>query len=165
MNLNEIELKLVTVEMKHKLENLMSLYLHDLSEFADDLKINANGQFEYEGMQLYFSREELKPFFICLHEEIVGFVLLNTGKFVPKDIDYSVNEFFILKGYRKKGISGAAIRKLLQLYNGKYEIGQLLQNQVALKFWRGFYKTEGIEYVEKIQIVDGFECFTQIFTI
>lgn len=165
MNLNEIELKIVTLETKHILENLLNLYLHDLSEFAYDLKINKNGQFEYDGMGFYFSQEELKPFFICFHDEIVGFVLLNSGKFVPKDIDYSVNELFILNAFRKKGIARAAVRKLLQIYNGTYEIAQLSRNKLAIKFWNTFYKNEGIEYIGEMQIIDECECYVQKISV
>lgn len=161
MNLTEIELTSVTVEKKHILENLMCLYLYDLSEFADDIKIDENGRFEYEGMNLYFSEQDLKPFFIYLKDEIVGFVLLNSGKFVCKDVDYSVHELFILKAFRKKGIARAATKKLLDIYKGVYVIQQLSNNKNAVEFWRNFYKNEGIEYEEKIQIVDGFECCVQ----
>ena len=48
------------------LMNLLSLYLHDLSEFADDLKINEEGKYEYEGIKYYFIKEELNPFFYIL---------------------------------------------------------------------------------------------------
>jgi Fe-S cluster biosynthesis and repair protein YggX len=46
MNLNEKKLERISIESKAKLENLMSIYLHDLSEFASDLKINEDGKFE-----------------------------------------------------------------------------------------------------------------------
>ena len=53
----------------------MNLYLHDLSEFVSDLKINEDGKFEYEGFELYFSSEDLRPFFIIYQGEMVGFIL------------------------------------------------------------------------------------------
>lgn len=49
MNLKE-EIQLIPIKMEAKniLENLMSMYLHDLSEFADDLIANKDGMFEYD---------------------------------------------------------------------------------------------------------------------
>ncbi len=165
MNLNEIKLELVTIESKEKLENLMSIYLHDLSEFADDLKINEDGKFEYDGLEMYFKSEDLTPYFITYQGEMAGFVLFNTGKYVPKDIDYVVHELFLLKGYRKKGVGNAAIRILLDTYKGKYKIEQISSNMSAVNFWRKFYEKQGIKYIESKEINYDFECSVQIFDI
>jgi len=164
MNLNEIKLEQVTLKTKTKLENLMNLYLHDLSEFASDLKINEDGKFEYEGFELYFTSDDLKPFFIIYQDGMVGFVLLNTGKYVPRDIDYTIHEVFLLRGFRKKGIATVSIKKLFDLYKGRYNIVQLGNNKIAIDFWKSFYKIEGIKYTEIKEIVDNFECCTQIFS-
>jgi len=163
MDLNKINLEQVTLKKKTKLESLMNLYLHDLSEFASDLKINEDGKFKYDGFELYFTSEDLKPFFITYHDEMVGFVLLNTGKYVPSDIDYTIHEVFLLRGFRKKGIGTVAIKKLFELYKGKYNIVQLGNNKIAIDFWKNFYKIEGLKYTETKEIVDNFECCTQIF--
>lgn len=122
------------------LMNLLSLYLHDLSEFADDLKINEEGKYEYEGIKYYFIKEELNPFFIYYNDEIAGFVLLNGGKYVPGDAEYSIHEIFILKSFRGKGVATIAIKKIFEMYKGKYKVEQLQDNKLAVKFWNGFYK-------------------------
>lgn len=165
MNLDAIELVPATAETRNKLENLITLYLHDLSEFADDLKVNQDGKFEYEGIELYFTRDELKPFFIYFHDEVVGFILLNSGNFVPKDIDYSVHEFFILKSFRKKGIGSAAVRKLMDIYKGKYKIVQLAGNKPAINFWKSFYRKQGIEYSESIEVIDDLKGLIQVLYV
>lgn len=165
MNLNEIELERVNIESKAKLENLMSIYLHDLSEFAADLKINEDGKFEYDGLELYFKSEDLTPYFITYKGEVAGFVLFNTGKYVPKDIDYVVHELFILKGFRNKGIGNAAIRILLDKYKGKYRIVQISTNKTAVNFWTKFYEKQGIEYIESKEKHDDLEGNVQIFNV
>lgn len=163
MNLNEIKLERVTMQTKTKLENLMNLYLHDLSEFADDLKPNEAGKFEYEGLNLYFSKEELNPFFIMCQGETAGFVLLNSGKYAGKDSDYVIHELFILKGFRKKGIASAAIENLMRIYKGKYKVEQIVSNKKAVNFWKIFYKKHNIEYEESEEVFDGIECIQQKF--
>lgn len=166
MYLNEsVKIIPVSSEKKHILENLLSLYLHDLSEFADDLKIDINGKFQYEGLELYITKDELKPFFIFLEDEIVGFIFVNTGKYVSKGIDFVVNEFFILKSFRRKGISAIAIKKFFNDNKGKYEIEQLANNNIAINFWKKIYKVHEIEYEESIKMSDGFELYSQIFNI
>ncbi|SFB41472.1 GNAT family N-acetyltransferase [Clostridium frigidicarnis] len=165
MNLNEIELEPVNIESKAKLENLMSIYLHDLSEFAADLKINEEGKFEYDGLELYFKSDDLIPYFITYQDEVVGFVLFNMGKYVPKDIDYVVHKLFILKGFRKKGIGNAAIKILLDKYKGKYRIIQISTNKTAVNFLAKFYEKQGIEYIESKEKHDDLEGNVQIFNV
>lgn len=164
-NMNEVRLLPIKIEEMQILENLMALYLHDLSAFSEDLKVNGNGKFVYEGLEYYFKTEELKPFFIYYGEELAGFILLNSGKYVSMIIDYSVHEFFVLKSYRKMGIGSKAIEKIFELYKGKYKILQLSKNKPAIDFWTNLYKVNGIEYSQMNEISDGIECCMQIFDI
>ena len=165
LNINQVELIPVSLESKYELESLMSYYLHDLSEFADDLKINDDGKFRYDGMELYFSEEDLKPFFINFNGENIGFILLNTGRYVLKDVDYMINEFFILKGYRRNGIGALSIKKLMEDFKGIYLVEQLLENKIAVNFWKRFYVTHEIEFRENSMIDHGFECIMQKFEV
>ncbi|MBZ9622146.1 GNAT family N-acetyltransferase [Clostridium sp. FP2] len=165
MNLNETKLERITVDSKAKLENLMSIYLHDLSEFAADLKINEEGRFEYDGLELYFKSEDLTPYSIIYQGEVAGFILFNKGKYVQKDIDYVIHELFILKGFRKKGIGSAAIRILLDECKGKYRIVQISTNKTAVNFWIKFYEKQGIKYIESKEKLDDLEGNVQIFNV
>lgn len=165
MNYDDIKLAEVEIEKMHILENLMVLYLHDLSEFSEDLKVNDDGKFVYDGLEFYFRTEELKPFFIYYRDEIAGFILLNSGQYVPMAIDYSVHEFFILKSFRKKGIGSIVIKKIFDAYKGKYKIVQLKNNKPAIAFWTNLYKKQGIQYSMLEEKSDGIECMMQIFNI
>lgn len=165
MNSDEVKLVPIPIEKINILENLMALYLHDLSEFAEDLKINDCGKFVYDGLEYYFKTEELRPFFIYFKNEIAGFILLNSGRYVPMVIDYSVHEFFILKSFRKKGIGSMAINKIFEIYKGKYKIVQLAKNRLAIEFWTNLYKANEIKYSEMEEISDGLECAMQIFNV
>lgn len=165
MNLNEIKLERVEVESKEQLENLMSLYLHDLSEFAPDLKVNENGKFHYDGLELYFKSEDLNPFFILYKGEVAGFVLFNSGKYVTKDIDYVIHELFLLKAFRKKGIANAAVETLLNTYKGTYKIVQISSNNKAVHFWTRFYEKHGIKYEQSKERLDDIDCNVQVFKV
>jgi predicted acetyltransferase len=165
MNLNETKLERITIDSKAKLENLMSIYLHDLSEFAADLKINQEGKFKYCGLELYFKSDELTPYFITYQGEVAGFVLVNTGKYIPKDIDYVVHELFILKGFRNKGIGSIAIRILLDKYKGKYKVVQISTNKTAVNFWIKFYEKQGIKYIQSKENLDDLEVNVQTFNV
>lgn len=165
MHLNETRLEKVKVGSKAILENLMSIYLHDLSEFADDLKINGKGRFEYDGIDLYFESEDLTPYFIIYKDEIAGFVLLNKGTYVEKHIDYVINELFVLNGFRNKGIGSDAIRILLDEYKGKYKIVQISMNKTAVNFWTKFYEKQGVRYIKSKEKIDDLDCNVQVFNV
>ncbi|GKU24244.1 GNAT family N-acetyltransferase [Clostridium folliculivorans] len=165
MNLKEVGLEKITIDSKTKLENLISLYLHDLSEFADDLKINEDGKFEYEGLELYFKSKDLTPFFITYRGEVVGFVLFNTGKYAPKDINYVIHELFILKSFRNKGVASDAIKILMDTYKGKYKVVQISTNKTAVKFWMKFYENQSIKFTEAKEKDDDLEINVQIFNV
>ncbi len=162
---NRIKLVPITYESENIFKNLMTLYLHDLSEYTNDLKINDVGLFEYEGIEFYFKEEDLKPFFIYYEENIAGFVLLNSGKFTPKNAEFCIHEFFILKSYRKKGIGTEAINKLLEKYKGKYIVAQLAENKPAISFWHNYYTNNNINYIENERVIDDVQCITQIFEV
>ena len=83
----------------------------------------------------------------------------------PKHIDYVINELFILKSFRKKGIASAAIKILLDNFKGNYEVVQISSNKKAVNFWMKFYEKQGIEYVESKEKYDELECNIQIFNV
>ena len=165
MCLQDIKVEIIDAEKESVLENMVSVYLHDLSEYADDLKINTEGKFEYEGLHYYFTEKELMPFFIYWKNEIAGFLLLNSGKYVPEDVEFSIHEIFVLKSFRGRGVALGAVSKIIEMYKGKYRVEQLKMNKTAINFWKNFYKRLNIDYVEKEEILDGFEVYTQLFCV
>ncbi|GAA0327526.1 GNAT family N-acetyltransferase [Bacillus carboniphilus] len=161
--MKDLVVRIVKVGIAEKsiFESLVSLYLHDLSEYTNDLDINSQGNFEYNGLHLYWEREELIPFFILLEEKVVGFVLLNQSPFIPAGFDYGINELFVLRKFRGKDIAKMAVKELFSMYKGTYYIVQLTKNQPAVNFWRRLYKNLNlkVDYIEKT--VDGEPCNLQ----
>ena len=162
---HNIKIEIVSEEQQGVLKNIVSLYLHDLSQYADDLQINKEGLFSYEGFELYFKQPDLLPYFIKLKNNIIGFILVNMGKYVPKDVDLSVHEFFILKSYRRKGFGKRAIQELFKCHVGTYKIEQIASNLPAVKFWKNVYKQLHIEYKECQELLDDIPGVSQVFKI
>ncbi|MBT2695945.1 GNAT family N-acetyltransferase [Bacillus sp. ISL-40] len=97
-----VSLKLISKDEKHILLNLYSLYLHDLSEFTDGLDISTSGSFEFDSFELIWERDGLTPYFLKKDKAIVGFLLLLERPFLNKDYDFSINDIFMLKKFRRK---------------------------------------------------------------
>jgi predicted acetyltransferase len=45
-------------------------------------------------------------------------------------------EFFISRGWRRRGIGQQAVRLILDRFAGRWEILEYLRNPEAVKFWR-----------------------------
>jgi len=155
----------VSKDEKHILQNLYSLYLHDLSEFTEGLDISPNGSFEFDSFELIWKEEGLTPYFLKKDMKIAGFLLLLERPFLNKDYDYSINDIFILKKYRRKGAAIALLKEMFKQKNGSYFVVQLASNIPAVKFWRRVFSELGINFEEKKQIIDNEECLVQSFQI
>jgi len=153
---------------KHILRHVMTLYLHDLSEFNSDLEINQrNGLFEFDVLDWFFEKEGLTPFFIRMDDDkTIGFILLQSGPFSnPEFADYVLNSFFIMKKYRRQGLGRAACKVFFEQLPGRYAISQIKTNTPAIEFWKNVYKSLNIEYYEKEEQEDGHEVIYQYFQV
>ncbi|WZY00023.1 GNAT family N-acetyltransferase [Bacillus sp. FSL W7-1360] len=145
------------------LKNLVSLYLHDLSAYTSELQPNEQGVFEYEGLHLYEQDERLHAFLISHDSHIAGFVMVNEPPYTADEVDYCVNELFVLNAFRKKGVAQAAIELVFEKFPGKYLNLQMVENARAIAFWRKVYERIGIPYSEAETLYDGELCNVQHF--
>ncbi|WP_110946801.1 GNAT family N-acetyltransferase [Pseudomonas bohemica] len=127
-------------EEEHALFRVIySLYLHDLSEFTDFYQLSDEGQWlpDYLDTWLSPNQPNVHPFLFWLNDAPVGMALVGASPFphMSPDADYRISEFFIARGYRKKGIGRAAAKRLFEIFPGKWEIVQLEKNYNAVAFW------------------------------
>jgi predicted acetyltransferase len=160
-----VSLNQISTDERHILKNLYSLYLHDLSEYTEGLNISSDGSFEFDSFELIWKREGLTPYFLKKDKIIVGFLLLLERPFLYKEYDYSINDFFILKKYRRKGIAIALLKELFKQKKGCYFVVELAKNIPAVIFWRKILNTLNIDFEEKKKIIDDEECLMQSFQI
>ncbi|HOP65778.1 MAG TPA: GNAT family N-acetyltransferase [Bacilli bacterium] len=143
--------KLVIVSKKDKLilENLLQLYLHDISYYFPIDFDSSSGKYIYDDLEKYFNGSNNLAYFIKIGNNIGGFIL------VDKENDsYILQEIFVLNNYKNKGIGGESVNKLFNKNRGKWIIKSLPSSPLAEKFWlktinnytNGNYK---IEYIGK----------------
>jgi predicted acetyltransferase len=161
----KITLEKVSEAKKHILKNLYSLYLHDLSEYTEGLDLSPDGSFEFDSFDLIWEGKGLTPFFLKSDTSIVGFLLLLERPFLKKDYDYSINDIFILKKYRRKGIAISVLKDLFEEKPGRFFIIELATNTPAIKFWRRALEELNLEYNEEEVLIDEDECLVQTFTV
>jgi predicted acetyltransferase len=160
-----ISFQFISKDEKHILQNLYSLYLHDLSEFTEGLDISEDGLFEFDSFDLIWESTGVTPYLLKKDERVVGFLLLLEKPFLKRDYDYSINDIFILKKYRRKGIALAILKELFNQKKGKYFVVELTENKPAVHFWKKTFLELTIEYEEEEKIVDNEECLIHSFEI
>jgi len=160
VNNNELPTRLVKAcdSEKNALKNMFQLYLHDLSAYTTNLNINADGIFENNDIDTYYEKDTLIPMVIQHNNMISGFILLNTPPYASQGYNYYINDFFVLRKFRGKGVGNTAAEELFRAYPGKYAMVQLIKNDVAINFWKRVLNENGFEFEEKEVIIDGDAC-------
>lgn len=135
-------------DTKFIIHNLYPLYLHDLSEIWGWTP-NAYGVFE-DGPTLTLQEQNqevavwwehpgvLYPYLIRADGIPAGFALVATPPYAPPGIDFYLNEFFVLRSFRGKGIAKSAAMQVFDTHAGAWELqtNPTEGNQRAQAFWR-----------------------------
>lgn len=125
-----ITLKEIKKEDKDILNNLMQLYLHNISlSFPMDFD-SKTGLYAYDDLESYIDSDINKALLILNENEIVGFMFVDLLE--DKNI---IQEMFILNNYKRKGIGGRAVSKVFDSFKGNWEIKSLPCSKNAEKFW------------------------------
>ena len=122
-------------EQEPVLANLIELYAHDFSAFMD-LELGADGRFGYQQLPLYWKESTRYPFLIKVDSHLAGFVLLRKGSQISGAEDiWDVTEFFIVRGYRRRGVGCQVAHEVWQQFPGQWEVRVSDRNQTAQAFW------------------------------
>ena len=150
MKNKDSKLERSSVDDKDFIKNIYQYYLHDLSEFNDSLQHNSMGLFDNSFVDSYYSEDNLIPLKITLKNSIIGFILCSIGQ----KVDYVIQDIFILRNYRKRGLGKLALKQLLDLYRGRFGLDILIKNEPAKLFWTRCLEHFGINNISSEVIED-----------
>ncbi len=83
--------------------------------------------------------EMLYPFLILEEEQPVGILLLMGRAYAEAsgaEVDYYINDLFVIPGVRGKGTAAKAVTEVLQRFQGTWGLEVLEENRAAMGFWR-----------------------------
>jgi predicted acetyltransferase len=150
----EIEVIPAAAEQESTVANLLELYAHDFSEFHH-LEIEATGRFGYPSLPLYWSEPGRYPFLVKTGGNLAGLVLVKRGSEVSGNLTvWDMAEFFVLRGYRRRGIGTQAAHQVWSQFPGPWEVRVMQSNVSVHHFWEraiSKFTGEGIHpvFVEK----------------
>ncbi|MGG7164083.1 GNAT family N-acetyltransferase [Clostridium ihumii] len=142
-----VETILADKDTANIIRNIYPLYLYDLSEIYGNIP-NKYGIYEDESVKtldeqyhiqdVWFKKQgELFPFIIFVDKNPAGFILVSNGKFAPKNVEYYVHEFFLMRPYRRKNIAEIAAKQVFNRFQGKWEVytNGTNSNKKGQAFW------------------------------
>ena len=134
-----IEVISATLEQAPILANLLELYIHDFSEFLE-LAPGPDGRFGYDQAPLYWSDPCRYPFLAWVDGELAGLVLIKSDsnrETAPAEDAalWDIAEFFILRGYRRRGIGTQIAHEVWRRFPGNWQVRVMEINPSAIRFW------------------------------
>jgi predicted acetyltransferase len=123
------------------IEGLLQFYVYDFSELepqdSERLDFNENGRFDVliRLDDYWQGREGFHALLILAGGRPAGFALVNTTSHRGAAVERNMGEFFVARKYRRRGVAREAVRQILALYRGHWEIAVTARNAAAQAFW------------------------------
>jgi predicted acetyltransferase len=122
------------------IENLSQFYIYDFSEMetagSDQMEFNDQGGYPpLPDIDLYWRIEGFRPLLIHVRQRLAGFTLINTRSHRGGMVEHNMAEFFVARKHRRCGVATEALRQILALYPGRWEIAVAERNAAAMAFW------------------------------
>lgn len=122
-------------EQEPILANLLELYIHDFSEFHN-CEIGEDGRFGYSQLAQYWNEPDRHAFLIRTNGKLAGLVFVARGPGASDDGPvWDIAEFFILRGYRRRGFGTKVAHEVWTLLPGHWEVRVMRSNVPAQRFW------------------------------
>ncbi len=118
------------------LRRLVQLYLYDLG--GSHWNVEANGTFGGPAWHRYFWRRRGRRHFVILvGGRLAGFALVSDhAHFAGKGVR-EINDFFVLRRYRDRGVGIYVARMLFARFPGRWEVSEITWNVAARRFCAG----------------------------
>jgi predicted acetyltransferase len=111
---------------------MLELYQHDLSDIWDQ-DLDDRGEYGY-ALDRYWERQDCHVFVARVAGRYAGFALVD-GAVKVRSRGYWMDQFCILKKYRRGGVGAALATYVFNALPGAWEVGEMADNLAAQKFW------------------------------
>jgi predicted acetyltransferase len=142
---------------------MLELYQHDLSDIWDQ-DLDSKGEFGYDTSK----HQEAKRFFahvLLVDRHYAGFALVAPAMVTQQEGCW-MEQFFVLKKYRKAGNGLALARHVFGCHPGAWEVGQMSGNAAARQFWRRVVGTMTQGQFVEVEVTQGWwQGTVQRFTV
>jgi predicted acetyltransferase len=148
--LSEVEVRSAGLTEKDVVDQLLELYLHDLSGLTG-ADVGSHGRYGYFFLDDYWIEPDRHPFLLRVDGHLAGVALVGSG--TPHDMA----EFFVMRKYRRQRVGARAARALFRMFPGDWQVRQIAANTAATSFWRAVIPAPFTEGTTEIGPVQRFE--------
>lgn len=122
------------------IKNIFNLYQNELSVYSDDFDcLDENGYFAPDTVnEILPFGDGVFPYIIEENARPVGFVMATDKTYAPEGFDYSLEEIFLIRNKRKKGIADFVMKEIFKGRPGRWMLEVYTENAPALCFWKRF---------------------------
>jgi predicted acetyltransferase len=134
------------------LQQMLELYQYELSEIWPQ-ETNSEARYGYD-LEPHKQDQRFHAHVALEGQQYAGFALVGPAVVTRKEGKW-MEQFFILRRFRRSGVGFALAEHVLRAHPGPWEVGQMPDNQAAQAFWRSAIArfTSGA-YVE-VQVTEG----------
>jgi predicted acetyltransferase len=133
--LHRIRLQEASQRDEPLLERLHQLHRHDLSEFSGQA-LPADGRYTGADVPRYLGGSPYAAYLFTVAAEPAGFALVNhrSHAYAGESVR-NLDDFFILRKWRRQGIGTEAARLLFARFPGLWQVNKRTYNLTAMAFW------------------------------
>jgi predicted acetyltransferase len=144
------------------LQQMLELYQYDLSDIWDQ-DLDVRGEFGYS-LERFWQDPNCVAYIFWIKEHPAGFALVDQEVKIPGG-EFWMDQFFVMKKYRQRGVGGAAASIVFNTHVGHWQVGQMTDNLVAQSFWRNTIRNYTVNQYHETQITSGWwQGIVQSFT-
>lgn len=131
------------------LEGLLQFYVYDFSELepaeSDALDFDESGRLgPFPPPADYWTDPNWHALLIRLDGKIAGFAFINTRSHKGEQVQRNMAEFFVARKFRRRGVASEAVRQILALLPGSWEVAVKESNVAAKQFWPRAISAAGV---------------------
>jgi predicted acetyltransferase len=136
MRLTDVQVVPVAPEEKAALDRLLQLYQYDFAEI-EGRDVDATGVYRRVDGESIWRDPNWRLFFVRVGGALAGFAFVATHESViePGATTFQIDEFFVMRKYRRAGVGEHVARALFDRFPGRWEVAQLPDNAQATAFW------------------------------
>ena len=160
----KIEVAEATRKDEPVLERLFQLYQYDFSEIMGG-DVEDDGVFRYISLGDVWDDDRAHVFIARVNGRVAGTaILIERSHFTGEtDVTY-MDEFFVMRKYRRTGVGSEFAARLFAMFPGRWEVAQVAPNTEATLFWKSAIRayTNG-NFEERIEDSDKWTGPVQTF--
>jgi predicted acetyltransferase len=145
------------------IERMLELYQYELSDIWEQ-HLSAEGDYGYD-LSPHRQAERFFAHGLWVDGHPAGFALVAPAVVTRREGCW-MEQFFVLKRYRRQGFGAALAAHALAAHPGAWEIGQIPGNRAATAFWRRVIGGLTGGAYEEVEVTEGWwQGTVQVFDI